>query len=84
LKLLRQSTSQAADLWIPSSPAVALAAGVWGIGGSRHVHSVGLDGGPADGVMEEMALLKRVLMPACFSGDDGLRISGIVRSVSSS
>jgi hypothetical protein len=34
--------------------------------------------------MEEMALLKRVLMPAFFSGDGGLRISGVVRSVSSS
>jgi hypothetical protein len=84
LKLLRQSTSQATDSLIPSSPTVAPATGVWGIGGYRHVHSVGLDGGPADGVMEETALLKRVLMSACFSSDGDLRISGVVRSVSSS
>ena len=40
---------------IPPSPAADPAAGGWGIPGSCHVHSVGLEGVPAGGAVEEVA-----------------------------
>lgn len=57
--------------------------GGWGIPRSRHVHSVGLEGVPAGGVLGAVASVVGVLVSAASSSDDGvLCSSGVKRSTS--
>ena len=69
---------------ISSSPAAAPAAGGGGIPGSGHVHSVGLVGVLAGGVLEAVASAVGVLGTAASSSGDGAPWSPGVKQASSS
>ena len=75
---------KAAIRGIPPSPTAAPAAGGGGIPGSGHVHSVGLVGVLAGGVLEAVASAVGVLGTAASSSGDGAPWSSGVKQASSS
>ena len=78
LNRARRSTSHAGGASIPCPPAAASAAGGWGIGVPRPVHSVGISGWPAGGAEEEVVRsARRFVEELTLSGGGALWSSAV-------